>query len=163
MRLISMLVAVLAIMSACMGVASGQGPTEAAKPKFDADLARSVGADELGMRSYVLVILKSGPSRIPAGPERDEMFKGHFANLNRLSAEGTLVLAGPLDGVDGWRGLFVLAVADVDQARKHVATDPREDCEEDSPVPLTSRSADARIARGSRLRRCIKSAAREIR
>ena len=35
-----------------------------------------------------------------------------------------LALAGPLDGVDGWRGLFVLAVPDIDAARQLVATDP---------------------------------------
>jgi uncharacterized protein YciI len=99
-------------------------PAEPAKPAYDAGLAQSLGADERGMRRYVLVILKTGPTRVPAGPERDEMFKGHFANMNRLSAEGKLALAGPLDGVDGWRGLFVFAVPDIDEAKKHVATDP---------------------------------------
>ena len=52
------------------------------------------------------------------------MFKGHFANINRLAAQGKLVLAGPFDGVDGWRGLFILVVADIEEARKHVASDP---------------------------------------
>src|SRR5688500_13998331 len=97
---------------------------EATNPAYDAGLAKSLGADERGMRRYVLVILKTGPTRVPAGPERDEMFKGHFANINRLSVEGKLALAGPLDGVDGWRGLFVFAVPDIDEAKKHVGTDP---------------------------------------
>jgi len=35
-----------------------------------------------------------------------------------------LVHAGPLDGVDGWRGLFILAVPGVEEAKVHVATDP---------------------------------------
>jgi uncharacterized protein YciI len=96
----------------------------AAGPSYDAELARSTGADERGMKSYVLVVLKTGPTRVPAGPEREEMFKGHFANIERLAAEGKLVLAGPFDGVDGWRGMFVLAVPDVEAARQHVATDP---------------------------------------
>jgi uncharacterized protein YciI len=76
------------------------------------------------MKSYVLVVLKTGPNKIPAGTERDEMFKGHFANMNRLAAEKKLVLAGPFDGVDGWRGLFIFAVADIEEAKKYVATDP---------------------------------------
>lgn len=101
-----------------------QDSVEAARPPYNPELARSVGADDYGMRNYVLVILKTGPRRMPAGAERDEMFRGHFANINRLSAEGKLVLAGPLDGVDGWRGLFVLAVADIEEARTHVAADP---------------------------------------
>lgn len=93
-------------------------------PAYDAELAKRVGANENGMRSYVFVLLKSGPNKMPAGPERDEMFKGHFANMKRLAADGKLALAGPFDGVDGWRGLFVLATSDLEEARKLVATDP---------------------------------------
>lgn len=99
-------------------------PAEAPAAKFDAALAAQVGADEYGMRNYILVVLKTGPNKMPAGKERDEMFKGHFANMNRLAAEGKLALAGPFDGVDGWRGLFIFAVADVEEAKKLVATDP---------------------------------------
>lgn len=93
-------------------------------PTFDEALAATLGADEFGMRAYVLVILKSGPNKMPAGPERDEMFKGHFANMKRLSDEGKLALAGPLDGVDGWRGLFILAAKDLDDAKQLASTDP---------------------------------------
>ena len=113
-----------ALLLALPAVSQGQGAAGEARPPFDPELARSVGADELGMRRYVLVILKTGPRRVPDGPARDEMFRGHFANINRLSAAGKLVLAGPLDGVDGWRGLFVLAAADLDAARAIVADDP---------------------------------------
>lgn len=76
------------------------------------------------MRQYVLVILKTGPTPVPAGPERDAMFRGHFANIERLAAEGKLLLAGPLDGKDGWRGLFVLDVAEIAEAEALAATDP---------------------------------------
>lgn len=103
---------------------SALADTSAPSPKYDKALAEKLGADDYGMRQYVLVILKTGPNKIAAGPERDEMFKGHFSNMKRLAEEGVLALAGPLDGVDGWRGLFVLAVADIDEAKKHVATDP---------------------------------------
>jgi uncharacterized protein YciI len=93
-------------------------------PNFDPALAQKAGADERGMRGYVLVILKTGPTRVPDGAERNEMFQGHFANIRRLGAEGKLVLAGPLDGVDGWRGLYIFATPDIDEAKKLVATDP---------------------------------------
>jgi uncharacterized protein YciI len=92
--------------------------------QFDEALAKKVGADENGMRKYVLVILKTGPTRVPDGTERQEMFKGHFANMERLASAGILATAGPLDGVDGWRGLFILAVDTIDEAKQHVATDP---------------------------------------
>jgi uncharacterized protein YciI len=108
------------------GNAMAQEATKAQAPKaaYDAALAQKFGADEMGMRSYVLVILHSGPVPVPAGEARDAMFRGHFANMKRLAAEGTLVLAGPLDGVDGWRGLFILAVDGIDAAKAAVATDP---------------------------------------
>lgn len=96
----------------------------AAQPAFDAELAKSVGADEHGMRSYVFVLLKTGPKTMPAGPERDAMFQGHFANIKRLADAGKLALAGPYDGVDGWRGMFVFAVKDIEEAKQLVATDP---------------------------------------
>ena len=34
------------------------------------------------------------------------------------------VLAGPFDGVEGWRGMFVFAVKDIDEAKQLGATDP---------------------------------------
>lgn len=114
------LASALPLMLPC-GAAQAQDTPPAA---FDAALAARVGADERGMRPYVFVLLRTGPNRMPAGPERDAMFKGHFANINRLAAEGKLALAGPYDGADGWRGLFVLATADVEEARRLVATDP---------------------------------------
>jgi uncharacterized protein YciI len=92
--------------------------------KYDPELAAKLGGDENGMLRYVMVILKTGPNPRPKGKERDEMFKGHFANIERLANEGKLVVAGPFDGVDGWRGMFVFAVTDIEEARRLTATDP---------------------------------------
>lgn len=117
----------LALSLSCLLAALPERAEAEAKPtdsSFDAELAQSLGADEYGMRSYVLVILKTGPNKVPEGPERTEMFKGHFANMQRLAAAGKLAVAGPFDGAEGWRGLFILAVADIDEAKTLVATDP---------------------------------------
>ncbi|WP_339941750.1 hypothetical protein, partial [Undibacterium luofuense] len=65
-----------------------------ANPDFKPELAKQLGADKIGMRHYVMVILKTGPNKIPAGKERDAMFAGHFANMKRLAAEGKLMVAG---------------------------------------------------------------------
>jgi len=110
------------LMLAGSGCAVAQTATPA--EKFDPELAKSVGADEYGMKKYVLVILKTGPNKMPAGPERDTMFKGHFANIQRLAAEGKLALAGPFDGTENWRGLFIFATPDIEEAKQFVATDP---------------------------------------
>lgn len=99
-------------------------PTAVPAPAFDAALAQKLGADDYGMRSYVLVILKTGPKPQPAGPERDEMFRGHFANIRRLAKEGKLVLAGPFEGEGDWRGLFIFDAKNVEEAKKLTASDP---------------------------------------
>ena len=103
---------------------SSQAFTQPPTTEYDAKLAASLGADDYGMRQYVLVILKTGPRKMAAGKERDEMFKGHMANMKRLAAEGKLALAGPLDGKDGWRGLFVFSVKTIDEAKALTETDP---------------------------------------
>ena len=90
----------------------------------DAELAKSLGGNEQGLRGYILVLLKTGPKRVPDGPERTKMFQGHFANMERLAADKKLAVAGPLDGVNGMRGLFVLATTDMEEAKALVATDP---------------------------------------
>ena len=97
-------------------------PTPAAVA--DPALAKQLGADEHGMRKYVLVILKTGPHPVPAGPARDRMFEGHFANMQRLAKAHKLVLAGPFGDKNDWRGMFVFAVATQDEAAALVATDP---------------------------------------
>jgi hypothetical protein len=103
---------------------AAQAPATPAAPVYDADLAKSLGGNDNGMRSYVLVILKTGPRKMPEGPARTEMFKGHFANIGRLAGERKLALAGPLDGVDGLRGIFVIATPDIEVAKTYVDIDP---------------------------------------
>jgi uncharacterized protein YciI len=110
--------AVLAMAAVC------HNPACAQLQQSDAELAKSLGGNENGMRSYVLVLLKTGPNKMPAGEARDAMFKGHFANIGRLAGEKKLVMAGPLDGVNDLRGLFVFATDDIEEAKKLVATDP---------------------------------------
>lgn len=106
-----------------LGPATANAQDEPAS-HYDAALAKSLGADERGMRSYVLVVLKTGPTKVPSGEKRTQMFAGHMANIQRLAEEEKLVFAGPLDGVDGWRGIFILAAPDIATAKTHVDTDP---------------------------------------
>jgi uncharacterized protein YciI len=113
----------LVLLAACI---SGTGTAADTPPKaaYDAALAAQLGADDHGMRKYVLVILKTGPTPVPKGEKRDAMFKGHFANMEKLAGEGKLAYAGPLDGVDGWRGMFIFAVTSIEEAKKLAETDP---------------------------------------
>ena len=90
----------------------------------DPALAAELGADDRGMRKYIFVLLKTGPVRVHDGQERTEMFKGHFANMERLAKEKKLVAAGPFTGGTEWRGMFILAVPTVAEAEALVAMDP---------------------------------------
>jgi uncharacterized protein YciI len=112
------------LICAAMAMTPALSQAQAPAPAYDAELAKSLGGDDHGMRSYVLVILKTGPRKMPDGDARKDMFKGHFANMERLAKDKKLALAGPLDGVDGWRGVFVIAAPDIAQARSYVETDP---------------------------------------
>jgi uncharacterized protein YciI len=116
------------LLIACATLLGALGPAaaqHAPAAQYDAALAKSLGADERGMRSYVMVILKTGPVKVPEGPARTAMFQGHFANIQRLAAEKKLVLAGPFEGAAaGWRGMFIFATPDIEEAKRYVATDP---------------------------------------
>lgn len=115
--MISLRPAVAAFLLGCVAVAT-------AAPA-DPELALKLGADDYGMRQYVLVVLKSGPNRMPDGEARQAMFAGHFGNMKRLAGEGKLALAGPFgQNEDGLRGLFILATGDVEEARRWTQTDP---------------------------------------
>ena len=91
---------------------------------YDAELAKQLGADEYGMRSYVFVLLKTGKVTIQDKAESRKIFAGHFANMSRLAKEGKLVLAGPFIDGEPKRGLFVFDVATIEEAEKIVKTDP---------------------------------------
>ena len=63
-------------------------------PKYDKHLADSLGADEIGMKMYVFVILKTGSKPMEDKAKRDSIFRGHMDNIGRLAKEGKLVVAG---------------------------------------------------------------------
>jgi uncharacterized protein len=93
---------------------------------FDPELAKRLGADERGMKIYVLCILRTGPKDAEiTGAEREKIFAGHFANIGRLADEGKLAVAGPFGKNDKrYRGLYIFNVATIEEAEKLVMLDP---------------------------------------
>ena len=93
---------------------------------FDPGLAKRLGADERGMKTYVLCILKTGPKDAEVkGEQREKIFAGHFANIERLAGEGKLAVAGPFGKNDkSWRGLYIFNVGTIEEAEKLVVLDP---------------------------------------
>ena len=95
-----------------------------AQSRYDPALAARLKADDNGMRTYVMALLKAGPNRNRPPEEAQRLQAAHRANINRLAAEGKLVLAGPFadDGV--LRGVFVFDVPTVAEAEALTKTDP---------------------------------------
>ena len=54
---------------------------------FDTKLAKDVGADDYGMKTYVFCILKTGTNSTATAEERQMYFEGHMANINKLADE----------------------------------------------------------------------------
>jgi uncharacterized protein YciI len=95
------------------------------KAEFDPLLAKEHGADEYGMKSYVLVILKTGSQVLEDKAVRDSLFAGHMQNISRLADEGKLIVAGPLfANENNYRGIFILDTDSVELANEWVQTDP---------------------------------------
>lgn len=97
---------------------------ETAPAGYDAALAAKLGADERGMKMYVMCFLKTGPLKVDDANRRAELMKGHFGMINRLAAEGKLVLAGPFSEGGDLRGIYVFDVKTVEEAQKLTETDP---------------------------------------
>lgn len=89
--------------------------------------SRSGGAAPAAPAELVLVYLQSGPtSGRGTKEERERLFAGHMANINRLAAERKLLIAGPFNRPRDktWRGLFLFDVAATAEAETIAGTDP---------------------------------------
>ena len=94
-------------------------------PKYNKLLADSLGADDYGMKMYILVILKTGENKITDKTKEDSLFRGHLQNIGRLADMGKLVVAGPLQkNKTNYRGIFVLNVKTIEEAMLLLDSDP---------------------------------------
>lgn len=80
------------------------------------------------MHMYYMVFLRRGPTWTAAAtPEAIKVGQEHRANIQRLTKEGLMVVAGPFEGTSGDRalaGIFILRVASMDAAKAAVDSDP---------------------------------------
>ncbi|MBK6673011.1 MAG: hypothetical protein IPG49_05795 [Proteobacteria bacterium] len=111
----------IALLGMCIGAA---WPAITAEPAYDAALATKLRADDIGMRMYVMALLKAGPNRNRPPEEARALQAAHMANINRLAAEGKLVLAGPFGDDGPLRGIYIFDVATVAEAEALTRTDP---------------------------------------
>src|ERR1700743_949221 len=93
-------------------------------PQYDAQLAQKLGADQYGMKTYVMAFLKSGPNRLKDSVARMELQKAHLKNITKLVEEGKLIVAGPFMDDQPIKGIFIFNVTSIEEAKKLTETDP---------------------------------------
>ncbi len=91
---------------------------------YDADLAKKYGADDYGMKKYVIAYLKRGPNRNQDSATRAELQRAHLNNIGKMAEEGKLVLAGPFLDDDDVRGIYIFNVETIEEAEVLTNTDP---------------------------------------
>lgn len=92
--------------------------------KYDESLAHSVGADDYGMKKYVVAFLKAGPNRERSEEEVIALQKAHLDNIGRLAEEGKLVVAGPFLDDGELRGIYIFNVETMEEAKALTESDP---------------------------------------
>lgn len=113
----------LGIFFAFVFLTSGFGQT--LNPKYDSLLAKKLLADDYGMKKYVFVILKTGPTINKDKSFVDSCFVGHLKNMGRLVESKKLIVAGPFKkNQQEFRGLFILNVPSLEEAQQLLETDP---------------------------------------
>lgn len=115
---------ILSLLFIMTSITSGFAQTD--NPDYDAKLAKELGADDYGMKSYIFVILKTGSNQNTSDTAFvNECFAGHLSNIKRLAKEKKLVLAGPLGKNEKtYRGLFILNVTTKEEAQELLQSDP---------------------------------------
>jgi len=93
--------------------------------EYDAELAQKLGANEYGMKTYVMAFLKKGPNRDHSPEEAEKIHRAHLDNILRMRQAGQLVLVGPfMPNEEGLQGMYIFNVDSVDKARALTETDP---------------------------------------
>jgi uncharacterized protein YciI len=112
-----------ALLAASFG-AFAQTPAAKTNPEYDATLAKKLGADDYGMRKYVMAFLKTGPTKIADKAKMAEIQKAHLKNITKLADAGKLVVAGPFMDEGEVEGIFIFDVTTIEEAKALTNTDP---------------------------------------
>lgn len=91
---------------------------------YDSIKTSRYGADEYGMKRYVIALLKRGSTKGMDSTEHANLQQAHLENITRMAEEGALVLAGPFLGDGDLRGLYVFNVSSIEEAEKLTNSDP---------------------------------------
>jgi len=102
-----------------------QAQEKKVKAPYDEALAKKLGADDYGMKMYIMVILKSGTNTTETKVKTDSLFAGHMANMGKMVEMNKLVVAGPMGKNDkNYRGIFILNTKSIEEAKLLLENDP---------------------------------------
>ena len=113
--------AVVAALALSLVALAGAGEEPARSPRE---------RDERGMRLYYMGFLTRGPAWPPEVTDAvSELQAAHLANIERLAADGRLLVAGPFayddsDGDQSLRGIFIFDTETRAEAEELALTDP---------------------------------------
>ena len=91
---------------------------------YDSALAKKIGADDYGMRTYVMANLIAGPNRDQDSTTAAKLQRAHLDNIKRMAEDGKLVVAGPFMDAGDVRGIYIFSVETIEEAESLTATDP---------------------------------------
>ncbi|TSJ41617.1 YciI family protein [Fluviicola chungangensis] len=91
---------------------------------FDQALASELGADDYGMKHYVMAFLKKGPNQDQSPEEVQRLQRAHMDHIGKLAEQRVLVVAGPFMDDTELRGIYIFDVETVEEAEELTKTDP---------------------------------------
>jgi uncharacterized protein YciI len=113
---------ILFICNSC-SVFSQTNPGQVKTP-YNAELAKQLGADDYGMKHYVIAFLRTGKKQVKDSTERMNLQMAHLKNISRLADMGKLIVAGPFLDEQAVEGIFIFNVSSLEEAKKLTDTDP---------------------------------------
>ena len=126
-HIFSLTIAVIFLLTSCQKTeVSSNTETEKDLPNFtyDSIAAAKYGADDYGMKKYVMAFLKRGDNQSLDSIKRVELQNEHLKNIGRMAEEGKLVLAGPFMDDGDLRGIYIFNVETIEEAEALTNTDP---------------------------------------
>jgi len=75
------------------------------------------------MKQYWLVLLFSGSQRSQDTATAAKIQKAHINNIERLAAEGKIIMAGPMGDKTNLRGIFIMDGKDSTEIVSHIKVD----------------------------------------
>ena len=75
------------------------------------------------MKQYWLVLLFSGGVRSQDTATAARIQKAHINNIERLAAQGKIIMAGPMGDNTNLRGIFIMDGKDSTEIASHIKTD----------------------------------------